>query len=230
MTARKLTPLSPKHQAGPRAASTTPPHRRSHHAAQVEHGGIQGDGVHQVPSVLHHLHCQGLAGGGVKGVGHAQGKSQHSDMPDLQDASSGQSSEDERAEHHCRLRPDQEGSPGDPVGHGASREHQEKGGDSVGEGDGPQCEPGARNLIDDPPLGNGLHPGAHQGKGLTDEPEPIVSVSQGCKSRETAPSRCGDAGWLGDPDFHSTLRFLKKMTLLYPSVNTASSACWIRSV
>lgn len=95
-------------------------------------------------------------------------------MPGLDDIGKVQSCQDESQDQHGGLRDDQQRSAGDPVSDPAAEQGKQQGRHSRHETDQPQIVRGAGDLVDQIPLGCGLHPGAHQGNHLAYEPQPVI--------------------------------------------------------
>ena len=76
----------------------------------VEHGGVQGDRVHQV-FPADHVDEECLSGGDVERVRHAQQRRQHQDVPHLHAPRERQRGQEKRQHHGCRLGPDHDPLP-----------------------------------------------------------------------------------------------------------------------
>ncbi len=163
--------------------------RRTYDAGQVEHGRVQRDRILKITAVIHHLNGQRQASRRIEGVRDATQERQHGDVPDLQCPGTRQRGQDESKEHHAGLRNEHELPSRNAVGHDSGRERQKQHGDRPGEGDSPQRQFGAGQLVYKPTLRHHLHPGAYQGQSLADEPAAVVAVSQRCKRGGQAADR-----------------------------------------
>ena len=99
-------------------------------------------------------------------------------MPGLDDMGKVEDPQDESQDHHSGLRDDQQRPAGDPVSDPTAEQGKQQGRHSRHETDQSQIGRGVGDLVDQIPLGGGLHPGAHQGNHLADEPEPIIVMLQ----------------------------------------------------
>lgn len=91
----------------------------------VEHGRVQGDGIHQV-FLTHHVHQERLASGNIEGIHHTQQRRQDEDVPYLHLPAEGQARQCESQEQGCDLRRNHDPVPVVAVGYDAAQRCDEK--------------------------------------------------------------------------------------------------------
>ena len=97
-------------------------------------------------------------------------------MPDLYDVCGGEEGEQECTGQLDALRNDQEGAPAFPVRVNAAEQGEQEYGDLGEERVQAQIDGRVRELIDQPTLGRGLHPGAHAGSAGPKPHEPEIAI------------------------------------------------------
>ena len=152
--------------------------RRADHASAVEHGRIQGDGVHQVV-LADHVHEERLAAGDVEGVHHAQQRREDENVPNLHGMSEGEGRQHKRQQHGCDLGSDDDVLAIAAVGDDAAEGSEEEYGNLAGETYPAQQQSRTGEAVDEPGLGHGLHPGAGEGNELSAEKELEVAMAEG---------------------------------------------------
>jgi hypothetical protein len=163
------------------------------HARTVEHGGVQGDGVHEVV-FANHVDEEGLAAWDVKGVDYAEQGREDEDVPDLDFVGEGERGQDEGKDHGGGLGGDDDTLAVHTIGGNATDRRHEKNWDLTGEADCAEQCAGAGEAVNEPGLGNGLHPGADQGDQLSAEKELEVAMAEGAP--HGLPSQAGRRRWL----------------------------------
>ncbi len=156
----------------------------------IEHGGIQGDRVHQV-FLADHVDEECLPGGNVERVRHAQQRRQHQDVPHLHLPRERQRRQEKRQHHGCRLGPDHDPLPVVAVGHRPAQWSHQQDRNLARESHRAQQQRGAREPVDQPRQRHGLHPRAGHGDELPAEEELEVAVLQGTQGRRKSASRNG---------------------------------------
>ena len=116
----------------------------------------------------------------------------------------GQEEQDERERHGGRLGHDQGLSLGQDVGEDAAEEAKDEDRRELGDGDEAQVDGIARQLQDEPALGNTLHPSPDERNELAAEEQAVVAVTKGAPATEadhggerwTGQAHRELAGWL----------------------------------
>ena len=164
-------------------------HRRPHEARSVHHRRVQGDRVRQVGAILHHVHHEGLARGGVERVHDPLDQAEQQDVRDGDHAGERQPRQGERLRHRQHLRGDEHAVAAPAVHPDAGERREHEGGDLAGKAD--EAERGGRagEAVDQPARGHARDPGAHEREPLAGEEEPVVAVGQGAGGERQAVRR-----------------------------------------
>ena len=104
-------------------------------------------------------------------------------MPDLYNPGPGDGSQHQRLSQHTHLSPDDYFSFGKTVRQGTAPQAEWDERDEPHQVDNAQGCRRTGQTVDQHLLGHGLHPGANQRNTLAEEPEAVVVVSKGAKSR-----------------------------------------------
>ena len=104
-----------------------------------------------------------MPGRDVEGVHHTQQGAQHQDVPDLNGSAEGQGGEQESEDHRRGLGDDDDATAVVPIRQGAADRGQQEDGNLTRESDRPQQDRRAGEAVDEPRLGDALHPGAGKG-------------------------------------------------------------------
>ncbi len=99
--------------------------RGTDNACAVEHGGVQGNGVHQV-FLAHHVDQERLPCRNIKRIHDAQQRSQHEDVPYADDAGKGERGQHQRQNHGRNLGSDYDPLTVETVGHDAAQRRHQK--------------------------------------------------------------------------------------------------------
>ncbi len=149
-------------------------HGGSEKSRPVEHGGVQGDGIAQVPLVVDHVNDKGLPRRDVQGIDAAQEQAQHDDVPDRHGTRQDEHRQRQGLRHGQRLGQDQ-----GPVAVPAVRQDPREGRDDkrgklARKTDHPQQEDRIGQAVDQPAQRDLLHPGADQGNALAREEQSVI--------------------------------------------------------
>jgi hypothetical protein len=153
-------------------------------ARGVERPGVEGDGVRQV-FLSYQLHDEGLPGGGIQRLHRAEEEREEEDVPEAHRPRPAEGGEQEREGHHRGLAPEDHPALLEAIRDRPGVEGEGNEGDRTDEVHDPEVPRRAGEFVHEPVLGDRLHPGAHQGSELAEEPEAEVAVAQ-------PPERRGD--------------------------------------
>ncbi len=158
---------------------------RADDARAVEHGRVQGDGIHQV-FAADHVDEECLPRGNVERIDHTESGGQHHDLPHLDAMGEGERRENRRQNHRRDLRADDHAPAIMTVGHDATDWRHDEHGDLAGEAYRAQQQRRIGHAIDQPRLRNGLHPGADQRDQLAGKEQLEVAMTK-CAHRQRQP-------------------------------------------
>lgn len=157
-------------------------------AGSVEHGGVEGDGIDEVVAT-DHFYKERLARGDIESVDDAEEGGEDEQLPDLDLIREGEDGEDAGEEHGGGLGGDDDVAAGEAVGGETTEGGEEEDGDLARETDGTEEGGGSGEAVNQPSLGDVLHPGACEGDELAGEEELKIAVAEGAQS--VAFSRVG---------------------------------------
>ena len=154
-----------------------PGHGRADDARSVEDGAVEGHRVgHVGPS--DHLDHERLADRHLDGIHEAEPDGQQVDHPDLDGAGHHEQPQGQRQAERHELGHDERLALGQRIGDEAAEEPEGEDGQELAGRGYAERERIVGQLQDEPALGNGLHPGAHQRDELAGEEEAEVAVPE----------------------------------------------------
>ena len=179
-------------------------HGRTDDAPRVHHRRVQDDGVHEVVAV-HQVADDGQAGRGVDGLEGAEDEGRGVDVPQGDQPGGFQHGDPEHQGGDQGLGQHQQAAPVEPIGEGASEQHESQRGRPVEEDHEAHAGGRVGEFQDQPAQDEELHPPA-QGLGVGADPEPaVIAVPQRAEGLESAADgqelgqlfhRAGGFGWL----------------------------------
>src|ERR1700691_1603176 len=161
-------------------------YRRAYYTGAVEHGGIQGDRVHQVVPA-DHIDQKRLPGRNIKCVHGTEQSCENHNLPDGDDVEKSKDCEDACENHRRDLRADDDAMAIPAVCRHAANGSEQEHGYLPRETYDAQKERRSRQAINQPGLRNVLHPGADKRDQLSAEEKLEVAMPQ--RSDHVAGSR-----------------------------------------
>ncbi len=152
-------------------------HGRADDARGVEHRGVQGDGVDQV-FAPHHLHKKCLPRGDIESVYHPQQRRQNEDVPDPHGAGDGEGRQNERQQHGGGLRADYHPLAAEAIRHDTAQRSDQEHGDLPAEAYQAQQHRRPGEPVDQPGLGDVLHPRAGERDQLAAEEQLEIAITE----------------------------------------------------
>ncbi len=156
---------------------TSPARAGPQETPAINHGGVEGDGIAEVGTAVHHLDQEGLARRHIEGVDEALKNTQSQNLRHRDTSGESQRSEYEGPHGGEELSDQQAAPPLPPVRPDARHRTQQEGRDLAGERHHTQQKRRACQTIDQPTGGETGHPRADQGNALAAEEEPEVAVA-----------------------------------------------------
>ena len=166
-----------------------PANRRPHHPRQIEHHGVERDGVAQI-FLAHHLHRHGLADRHVEGIDQPLEQRQQHHHPDLDQMSQGQHRQRRGLRHRGALRHQQHAAALKAVGDHAAKGREEEHRHLAAETHQPQHQRRMGQLPHQPTLGHIGDPGPHQRGELAGKEQPVIAMPEHGEEGEGAAVLC----------------------------------------
>ena len=167
-------------------------HRGTDHASRVERRRVECDRVHQV-FFADQVHDERLPGRDVERIDDAEKGGEGGHVPHDHRSAPHEQREREGREHGQRLRDDDEAVLVGAIDEHAGVEREQQHAERAQRGDQTDVEGRIRQLEDQPPLRDVLHPGADEGHALSEEEKPEVAVGERPKGPARGVVHCGKA-------------------------------------
>ncbi len=154
-----------------------PGDRGTDHTRAVKHRRIQRDCIHHV-FLADHLDEEGLPGGNIKRVDHAEQRREYDHFPHANPMSERERGQHECEQHRRGLRHDHHAVPVVTIHHGSAERRYQKNRNLRCKSHQAQHQRRACQPIHKPCLRHTLHPGAHEGNKLPGKEELEVAMPQ----------------------------------------------------
>jgi len=176
--ADKAQPINEKADAFTQERDQYSCNGRSHKAGAVEHKRIQGNRISEVLRFIYHFYYEGLAGGHIEGIDHADKDTQSNNLPDMYRSREGKKGKGQGLDHGKGLSGNQHtmAIPSVRIYAGNRREKEDR--DLTGKTYDAQEQCRIGEAIDQPAHGDLLHPGSDERDALTAKEEPVILVVQ----------------------------------------------------